>query len=125
MATVHGSCSPKFQRVRSILESYIESGEELGASITINIDDRVVVDMWGGHKDEERKESWEEDTIVNVFSSTKTVTSLAVLILVDRGMIDVHERVSKYWPEFGQNGKEDVLVRLVMSYRMYNRVVRT
>ncbi|RGP62921.1 beta-lactamase [Fusarium sporotrichioides] len=116
MATIHGICSPKFQRVRSILESYIESGEELGASITINIDDKVVVDIWGGHKDEERKEPWEEDTIVNVFSSTKTVISLAVLILVDRGMIDVHERVSKYWPEFGQNGKGDVLVRHLLSY---------
>ncbi|KAH7006578.1 beta-lactamase/transpeptidase-like protein [Fusarium venenatum] len=116
MATVHGICSPKFEGVRSILENYLNSGDELGASITINIDDEVVVDMWGGHKDQERKEPWDKDTIVNVFSSTKTVTSLAVLILVDRGLIDVNERVSKYWPEFGQNGKEDVLVRHLLSY---------
>ncbi|KAF5228646.1 hypothetical protein FAUST_10951 [Fusarium austroamericanum] len=116
METVHGICSPQFQGVRDLLENYIKSNEELGASITININDKVVVDIWGGHKDQERKEPWEENTIVNVFSSTKTVTSLAVLILVDRGMIDVNERVSKYWPEFGQNGKEDVLVRHLLSY---------
>ncbi|KAM0294270.1 hypothetical protein HYE67_007929 [Fusarium culmorum] len=116
METVHGICSPQFQGVRDLLEGYIKSNEELGASITVNINDKVVVDIWGGHKDQERKEPWEENTIVNVFSSTKTVTSLAVLILVDRGMIDVNERVSKYWPEFGQNGKEDVLVRHLLSY---------
>ncbi|EYB24080.1 hypothetical protein FG05_00024 [Fusarium graminearum] len=116
METVHGICSPQFQGVRDLLENYIKSNEELGASLTINVNDEVVVDIWGGHKDQERKEPWEENTIVNVFSSTKTVTSLAVLILVDRGMIDVNERVSKYWPEFGQNGKEDVLVRHLLSY---------
>ncbi|KAF0643180.1 hypothetical protein NXS19_000039 [Fusarium pseudograminearum] len=116
METVHGICSPQFQGVRDLLEGYIKSNEELGASITVNINDKVVVDIWGGHKDQERKEPWEENTIVSVFSSTKTVTSLAVLILVDRGMIDVNERVSKYWPEFGQNGKEDVLVRHLLSF---------
>lgn len=116
MTIVHGKCSDRFQSVRSLLEKYIESEEELGASITINIDGEEVVDIWAGHMDQERTKPWDENTIVNVFSCTKTITSLAVLILIDRGMIDVNERVSHYWPEFEQNGKQDVLVRHLLSH---------
>ncbi|RGP64497.1 beta-lactamase [Fusarium longipes] len=116
MTTVQGNCSPKFKEVQSLLEGYLDSGEELGASITINIDGEEVVDIWGGYKDKEKTAPWAKDTIVNVFSCTKTVTSLAVLILVDRGMIDVNERVSHYWSGFEQNGKQDVLVRHLLSH---------
>ncbi|KAG5657957.1 hypothetical protein KAF25_006908 [Fusarium avenaceum] len=116
MNKIHGNYSPKFEEVRSLLERYVESGKELGASITVNIDGKEVVDIWGGYKDPSRTQPWEENTIVNVFSCTKTVTSLAILILVDRGLIDVNERVSHYWPEFGQNGKQDILVRHMLSH---------
>ncbi|EWZ49200.1 beta-lactamase [Fusarium oxysporum f. sp. radicis-lycopersici 26381] len=116
MTEIHGTCDPKFHGVRDLLEKYIESGEEIGASITIDIDGKEVVDIWGGYADEKRTKPWEENTIVNVFSCTKTITSLAVLILVDRGMIDVNERVSHYWPEFEQNGKQDVLVRHLLGH---------
>ncbi|KAF5535799.1 beta-lactamase [Fusarium mexicanum] len=116
MTEIHGTCDPRFQGVCSLLEKYIKSGEEVGASITIDIDGKEVVDIWGGYADKERTKPWEKDTIVNVFSCTKTITSLAVLMLVDRGLIDVNERVSHYWPEFGQNGKQDVLVRHLLSH---------
>ncbi|KAF4497403.1 beta-lactamase [Fusarium agapanthi] len=116
MTKIHGTCDPKFHEVRSLLEKYIESGEEIGASITIDIDGKEVVDIWGGYADKERIKPWEKDTIVNVFSCTKTITSLAVLMLVDRGLIDVNERVSHYWPEFEQNGKQDVLVRHLLGH---------
>ncbi|KAF5704615.1 beta-lactamase [Fusarium mundagurra] len=116
MTEIHGTCDPKFNDVRSLLEKYLESGEEIGASITIDIDGKEVVDIWGGYADKERTKPWEKDTIVNVFSCTKTITSLAVLILVDRGLIDVNQRVSHYWPEFEQNGKEDVLVRHLLGH---------
>ncbi|KAM5350914.1 hypothetical protein ACJ41O_003637 [Fusarium nematophilum] len=116
MAKIHGNCDAKFHEVRALLERFIDSGEELGASITINIDGKEVVDIWGGYADENRTHPWKEDTIVNVFSCTKTVLSLAVLILVDRGLLDVNQRVSHYWPEFQQNGKQDVLVRHLLSH---------
>ena len=116
MTIVHGKCNDRFESVRSLLEQYIESEEELGASITINIDGEDVVDIWAGHVDQARTKPWNENTIVNVFSCTKTVTSLAVLILIDRGLIDVNERVSHYWPEFEQNGKQDVLIRHLLSH---------
>jgi CubicO group peptidase (beta-lactamase class C family) len=72
--------------------------------------------MWGGHRDQARTTPWTEDTIVNVWSSTKTVTSLAALMLVDRDELDVHAPVSRYWPEFGANGKEQIEVRHLLSH---------
>ena len=59
---------------------------------------------------------WTEDTIINVWSTTKTVTSLAALVLVDRGEIDPYAPVAQYWPEFGENGKEHVEVRHLLSH---------
>jgi CubicO group peptidase (beta-lactamase class C family) len=116
MAQVHGECVEEYQELLSLLQTFIESGEELGASITVNIDGISVVDIWGGYKDDSRIEPWEEDTIVNVWSTTKTVIALAALILVDRGLLDVNEKVSKYWPEFAANGKQDIEVRHVLSH---------
>ncbi len=116
MYAVHGSCASRFRSVRETLEANIALGEELGASIVINIDGETVVDLWGGWRDEARAQPWERDTIVNVWSTTKTVTSLAVLMLVSRGQVDVHAPVARYWPEFAAAGKERVEVRHVMSH---------
>lgn len=100
MSQVHGSCDAKFAEVRSLFQKFVLSGEELGASIAVNINGRNVVDLWGGYVDGDRSRPWEEDTIVNVYSSTKTLISLSVLVLVDRGLLDVNQSVSYYWPEF-------------------------
>ncbi|PHH75316.1 hypothetical protein CDD80_2472 [Ophiocordyceps camponoti-rufipedis] len=116
MAKASGTCDARFDRVRQLLEENVASGWELGASIAVNLDGRLVVDLWAGWTDESRTKPWQQDTIVNVFSTTKTVTSLAALMLVDRGLIDVDDAVCKYWPEFGANGKESVLVRHLLSH---------
>lgn len=116
MAQVQGQCDDKFNPVKEIFQKFIEDGEELGASITINIDGRNVADLWGGYSDEARAAPWKEDTITNVWSTTKTVTSLAALILIDRGQLDAFAKVSKYWPEFAANGKQDIEVRHLLSH---------
>jgi len=113
---VQGTCDEKFENLRSLLQQNVESGEELGASIAVNIDGKDVVDIWGGYVDETRTRPWQRDTIVNVFSTTKAISSLATLMLVDRGLLDVDENVCKYWPEFGVNGKEDIKVRHFLSH---------
>jgi CubicO group peptidase (beta-lactamase class C family) len=116
MADIHGTCDERFEAVRGALAKNLDSGEELGASMVVDIDGDNVVDMWGGFRDEAGTIPWDEHTITNVWSSTKTVTSLAALMLVDRGELDVDQPVAKYWPEFAANGKQDVLVRHVMSH---------
>ncbi|MFC9664239.1 serine hydrolase domain-containing protein [Nocardia sp. NPDC127606] len=114
--TVSGQCSPEFDDLRTEFEKNIASGEELGASVVVDIDGEVVVDLWGGFSDSERTRPWEADTITNVWSSTKTVTSLAVLMLVDRHQLDVRAPVAEYWPEFGANGKDRIELRHLLSH---------
>src|SRR5580704_6843593 len=116
MAGIHGVCEERFEAVRSALAQNLDSGEELGASLVLDIDGDVVIDIWGGFRDQDRTVPWDEHTITNVWSSTKTVTSLAALMLVDRGELDVDQPVAKYWPEFAAAGKQDVLVRHILSH---------
>lgn len=116
MAKVEGHAEAPFEDLRKLLEEQIAAGDEDGASIVLNIGGKNVVDLWGGYLDTTRSKPWEKDTITNVWSSTKTVTTLAALILVDRGLLDLDAPVSKYWPEFAQNGKEGVLVRHLLSH---------
>ncbi|CAI6099145.1 unnamed protein product [Clonostachys chloroleuca] len=116
MTIVYGKCDSKFREVQVLLEQFIESGKELGASITVNVDGEEVVDIWGGYANESRTQPWEENTIVNVFSCSKTVLSLAAFILVDRGLLDLDEKVAHYWPEFQAQGKGEILVRHLLSH---------
>ncbi|KAJ5355940.1 Beta-lactamase-related protein [Penicillium concentricum] len=116
MAVTHGPCDPAFNRVRDLFQEKLSSGEEVGASICVNIKGRNVLDIWGGYADAAKSRSWEKDTLVVVFSSSKVVSALAALILVDRGLLDVEEKVSKYWPEFAANGKEDTKVWHILSH---------
>jgi CubicO group peptidase (beta-lactamase class C family) len=113
---VAGHCDTRFEPVRDALASQLQSGEELGASIVVDIDGERVIDIWGGWADPERSRPWQQDTITNVWSSTKTVTSLAVLMLVDRGVLDPFAPVARYWPEFAAAGKEEIEVRHLMSH---------
>jgi len=113
---LQGHIDPRFEPLRDVIEGNLASGAECGLSVTVDIDGRTVVDVHGGFADEARARPWERDTIVNVWSTTKTVTSLAVLMLTDRGLVDVDAPVAAYWPEFAANGKEQVLVRHVMSH---------
>ncbi len=113
---IHGHCDSRFDRLRAALAEEIDSGEDVGACIAIDIDGEMVVDLWGGHADAAKSREWGEDTIVNLWSSTKPVTSLAALVLASRGLVDVFAPVADYWPEFAVNGKQDIEVRHLLSY---------
>jgi CubicO group peptidase (beta-lactamase class C family) len=102
--------------VAHALARNLEHGADIGASVAVVIDGEPVVDIWGGHRDPERTQPWERDTIVNVFSTTKTMTALCALILADRGELDLHAPVARYWPEFGQAGKERIEVRHLLGH---------
>ena len=116
MATIEGSCDPTFESLKELLGEKIKTGEEVGACIVVNIDGKNVVDIWGGYMDETKAKTWQKDTITNVWSSTKTIASFACLLTHERGLLDVREPVAKYWPEFAENGKEDIRIRHIMSH---------
>ncbi|KAL7794463.1 beta-lactamase/transpeptidase-like protein [Trichoderma ceciliae] len=116
MAQIHGHYDPKFEELRNLFQKNLDSKADIGASITLNIDGKDIVDIWGGYADEECTRPWESDTIVGVWSSTKGVTSLALLMLIDRGLVDANEKVARYWPEFAANGKQNVEIRHLLSH---------
>ncbi|KAJ5081194.1 beta-lactamase [Penicillium angulare] len=114
MAELHGSCHPAFNHVRELLQQKIADGSEVGASLCINIDGKNVLDLWGGYADASLSQSkpWGKDTITGIWSCTKVATILATYILVDRGLLDVNERVATYWPEFAANDEEKAAQKL-------------
>jgi CubicO group peptidase (beta-lactamase class C family) len=116
MVEVAGHCDARFAPARDALAAQLESGNELGASLVVDVDGQTVVDLWGGWRDADHEAPWTEDTITNVWSTTKTVTNLAALMLVDRGLIDVYAPVATYWPEFAANGKDQIEVRHLLSH---------
>ncbi|MBI1311310.1 serine hydrolase [bacterium] len=111
-----GTCSDRFDPVRELFGTNLESGEDLGASLAVSIDGEMVVDLWGGWADEACTVPWTENTITCVFSTTKTMTSLAALLLVDRGELDLDANVASYWPEFAARGKQKIKVRQLLSH---------
>src|SRR5947209_14425257 len=111
-----GTCGARFDPLRELFAAKLTSGEDLGASLAVNIDGEMVVDLWGGWADEARTVPWTESTIANVFSTTKTMTALAALVLVDRGELDLDATVAKYWPEFAARGKAGIKVRHLLSH---------
>jgi CubicO group peptidase (beta-lactamase class C family) len=116
MSEIHGTNEGRFDALRALLQANVDSGEELGASMVVDLDGETLVDLWGGYRDPARTTPWDEHTIVNVWSTTKTVTALAVLMLVDRGLLAVDAPVARYWPDFAAAGKEGVLVRHLLSH---------
>jgi CubicO group peptidase (beta-lactamase class C family) len=113
---VQGTCDARFEPVRDVLAEQLDSGNDTGASIAVDVEGRTVADLWGGWCDEEHRTPWGENTITNVWSTTKTVTNLAALMLADRGLLDPYAPVAKYWPEFAENGKERIEVRHILSH---------
>jgi CubicO group peptidase (beta-lactamase class C family) len=112
----NGLASDRFAGVRATFENNLNDGTDIGASFTATLNGETVVDLWGGWADAAKTRPWEKDTLVNVYSTTKTMTFLVALMLADRGLLDFDAPVSRYWPEFAANGKEGVKVSHLMSH---------
>ncbi|MGH9018720.1 MAG: serine hydrolase, partial [Acidimicrobiales bacterium] len=80
MAEISGVCDDRFAGVRQALADNLDSGLDVGASVTVIVDGVPQVDLWGGHLDLERTRLWQRDTITNVWSITKTMAALCTLI---------------------------------------------
>ncbi len=113
---IHGFVADPFSAVRDAFEANFSSGADVGASCCATVEGKTVVDLWGGFADQEKTRPWQKDTILTVYSTTKTMTSLTALLLADRGELDFDAPVARYWPEFAANGKERIKVSHVMSH---------
>lgn len=114
---IHGYVKPGFEKVRNEFIKNFDKRGELGAACSIYLKGEKVVDLWGGVKDHQTKKLWEEDTMVNVFSSTKGFSALAVAVAHSKGYFDYDDKVSTYWKEFGQNGKENITIKQLLNHQ--------
>ena len=113
---IHGNYDEKFKSIVDSFENQYKLDLDIGSSLAVTCEGELVVDVWAGSRDKDQTLPWEKDTIVNVFSSTKNVTSLCAYILADRDQLDFFAPVCQYWPEFAQKGKENILVSHIMSH---------
>jgi CubicO group peptidase (beta-lactamase class C family) len=114
--TIGGFARDRFAGAREAFEANFERDEELGASFCATLEGETVVDLWGGWADVAQTRPWQADTLVNVYSTTKTMTALTALLLADRGELDFDAPVAKYWPEFAANGKGAIKVSHLMAH---------
>ena len=115
-ALVQGFAHDRYAATRDVLAQNLASGADIGASFCATREGETVVDIWGGFAGEDRTRAWGQDTIVNVYSTTKTMTALTALLVADRGELDFDAPVAHYWPEFAANGKARVKVSHLMSH---------
>lgn len=124
---VHGTVEPGFEGVLAAFEENFATHGDVGASVAVTLGGRMVVDLWGGTAsfdgpdDDEAgvpvvEGDWQQDTIINVMSTTKTMAALVCLMLADRGELDLYEPIASYWPEFAANGKDRIATRHVLSH---------
>ena len=106
-----------FEPVRRAFEANFERRRELGAACAVYHRGAKVVDLWGGYAGSERRGPWREDTLVMVYSTSKGLAAMAVALAHSRGWLDYDATVASYWPEFAQNGKDQITVRQLLSHQ--------
>jgi CubicO group peptidase (beta-lactamase class C family) len=94
------------------------AGTEVGAALAVCVDKQPMVDLWAGHADAARTRPWASDTIVNLFSVGKAISTVCALRLVEAGRLDLDAPVARYWPEFAQAGKAQVPVRYLLTHQV-------
>jgi len=114
---ISGLCDARFEPVREAFAGNFAQHGERGAAVCLSVGGRVVVDLCGGWADEEAGRAWAPDTLVNMFSIGKAMTTVCALRLVSDGALDVDASVRRSWPEFAAGGKGDVTLRQVLSHQ--------
>ncbi len=112
-----GWCDPAFTGVRDAFAHNFHEHGEVGANLCVRVGGRMVVDLWGGHRDAARSRPFEPDTLVNVFSVGKGLVALLAARLVGTGTLDVDVPVARLWPAFAAHGKDRVTVRDLLTHR--------
>ena len=119
MATskVFGEVDPRFQIVKDVFVQNFERYGEIGASFCVYFNGQKVVDLYGGWANQQANEPWQRDTLTNVYSCTKFVTNVCITHLVSKGFITFDTKISQIWPDFGNNGKENITIEQLITHQ--------
>lgn len=105
------------QRLEPLFCQNFDKLGELGAAVAISQDGKPILDLYGGFRDAPREKPWTADTRVLVWSATKGIGSACVLHVLQEHKIDISQRVAEFWPEFGQAGKEKIMLAQLLSHQ--------
>lgn len=117
MSTIQGDVSPGFEAVAQAFQQLFTDFGERGAGVCLIHHGEVVIDLWSGTRDKSESLSWQGDTRSNIFSASKALVAVAVLQLVDRGLLGLDQTIASIWPEFGVQGKSKITVGDVLCHR--------
>jgi CubicO group peptidase (beta-lactamase class C family) len=109
--------APGWEPVRDAFIHSFDIKEDRGAGVAVYHRGECVVDLMGGWRDREQAVPYDADTLQLVFSTTKGITSIAVAMCVERGLLSYEEKVTAYWPEFAAKGKAEITVAQLLSHR--------
>lgn len=113
---IDGLVAPGFEEVSAEFERNFANRGEIGAAVAAYWHGEKVVDLWGGHRTPDGDDRWKADTMVVVMSSTKGMSAMALAVANARGWLDYDAPITRYWPEFAQNGKASVTVRQLLGH---------
>jgi len=125
MVEIGGNCEEGFGAIADAFRNNFEEHKEVGAACSVVKDGNLVVDLWGGHLDKQRKRPWLRDSLVTVWSGTKGMAATATAIAHSRGLFELDEPVCTYWPEFAANGKENITVDQLLRHQAGLAVIDT
>ena len=112
---IKGVCHEDFQNIAETFAVNFDKYTEIGSSLCVIADGEVIADLFAGHTTDEKNVEWNKNTLAVAFSCTKAAVALCAHILIDKGLLKTHEKVTKYWPEYGKNGKEDTTVEMILN----------
>jgi CubicO group peptidase (beta-lactamase class C family) len=114
---IQGEVSDGFEAVREAFTENFHRRHELGGACCAYYRGEKVVDLWGGIRNKQTGEPWEENTMVVVHSATKGLAAMTLAVAHSRGWLDYEERVAAYWPEFAQQGKDRITIRQLLAHQ--------
>lgn len=117
MTKIQGRVDEGWGKVADVFAANFDERDELGAACCVYAGGRPVVDIWAGVADKRDGRPWVEDTVVLVFSTTKGITAICAHMLAEQGLLDLDAPVVRYWPEFAAEGKDQILVRWLLSHQ--------
>ncbi len=114
---IHGHVNPGFEPVADAFQENFDAGLELGASFSVYLEGRLIIDLYAGYMDRKQITPWSAETLVPVYSVSKGIAALIVARLIDQGLLDYETPVCQYWPEFGAFGKDKLTIAEALSHQ--------